>query len=213
MTPQTVNAYYNPLLNEIVFPAAILQPPFFDPNADDAINYGGIGAVIGHEISHGFDDQGSEYDASGALKNWWTAEDKDKFNAATARLVDQYDHYCPFSSPKPLCVNGKLTLGENIADLAGLTVAYQAYHLSLGGKEAPVIDGLTGDQRFFLGWAQVWRGKLRDARAQTLLVSDPHSPTRARASVVRNLDAWYAAFNVKPGDKLYLAPQDRVKLW
>lgn len=215
MTPQTVNAYYNPQLNEIVFPAAILQPPFFDPNADDAVNYGGIGAVIGHEISHGFDDQGSQFDAKGALKNWWTTEDRKKFNALTGALAAQYDGYCPFPGPTPpkQCVNGKLTLGENIADLAGLTVAYQAYHLSLHRKKAPVIDGLTGDQRFFLGWAQVWRQNMRDAMLENLLVSDPHSPTRARASVVRNLDTWYAAFKVKPGQKLYLKPDERVKIW
>jgi len=215
MTPQTVNAYYNPQLNEIVFPAAILQPPFFDAGADDAVNYGGIGAVIGHEISHGFDDQGSQFDAKGALKNWWTPEDRAKFNASTAKLVAQYEGYCPFPGPQPAkqCINGKLTLGENIADLAGLTVSYQAYHVSLHGKPAPVIGGLTGDQRFFLGFAQVWRQNMRDAMMQNLLVSDPHSPTRARASVVRNLDAWYAAFKVKPGDKLYLAPADRVRLW
>jgi putative endopeptidase len=215
MTPQTVNAYYNPQLNEMVFPAAILQPPFFDPNADDAVNYGGIGAVIGHEISHGFDDQGSQFDAKGALKNWWTGEDRTKFNALTGALAEQYNAYCPFPGPTPpkQCVNGKLTLGENIADLAGLTVAYQAYHLSLHGKPAPVIDGLTGDQRFFLGWAQVWRQTMREAMEQNLLVSDPHSPTRARASVVRNLDAWYAAFDVKPGQKLYLTPEQRIKIW
>lgn len=215
MTPQTVNAYYNPQLNEIVFPAAILQAPFFDPNADDAVNYGGIGAVIGHEISHGFDDQGSQFDAKGALKNWWTTQDRTKFDALTGALAAQYDAYCPFPGPTPpkQCVNGKLTLGENIADLAGLRVAYQAYHLSLHGKPAPVIDGLTGDQRFFLGWAQVWRQTMREALMQNLLVSDPHSPTRARASVVRNLDAWYAAFDVKPGQKLYLKPEERVKIW
>ncbi len=215
MFPQTVNAYYNAVLNEIVFPAAILQPPFFDPNADDAVNYGGIGAVIGHEISHGFDDQGAEYDAKGALNNWWTEGDKAKFKTATARLVEQYNGYCPFPGPTPpkQCVNGKLTLGENIADLAGLTIAYQAYHLSLKGKDAPVIDGLTGDQRFFLGFEQVWRSKTRDALAQNWLVSDEHSPDRARGGVVRNLDAWYVAFNIKPGDKQYLKPEDRVRIW
>lgn len=215
MTPQTVNAYYNPLKNEIVFPAAILQPPFFDPNADDAINYGGIGAVIGHEISHGFDDQGSQYDAKGALNNWWTASDNSKFKAATDKLVAQYNNYCPFKGPNPpkQCVNGKLTLGENIADLAGMTIAYQAYHLSLHGKPAPVIGGLTGDQRFFLGWAQVWRGKVRDAQAQNRLVTDPHSPPLVRARVVRNLDGWYSSFAVKPTDQEYLKPQDRVRIW
>ncbi|HEY0478152.1 MAG TPA: M13 family metallopeptidase, partial [Kofleriaceae bacterium] len=179
MTPMTVNAYYNPELNEIVFPAAILQPPFFDPNADDAVNYGGIGAVIGHEISHGFDDQGSQFDATGALKNWWTKDDSDKFKTATAKLVAQYSAYCPVPAAdgKPAqCVKGELTLGENIADLAGLTVAYNAYKLSLGGKPAPVIDGMTGDQRFFLGWAQVWRRLYRDQELANRLVTDPHSP-------------------------------------
>jgi putative endopeptidase len=216
MTPMTVNAYYNPALNEIVFPAAILQPPFFDPNADDAVNYGGIGGVIGHEISHGFDDQGSQYDATGKLENWWTPEDTTKFKAATAQLVAQYNTYCPFAggAGKPAqCVKGELTLGENIADLAGLTVAYQAYKLSLGGKEAPIIDGLTGDQRFFLGWAQVWRRLYREQELANRLVTDPHSPSEFRASVVRNLDAWYDAYKVKSGDKLYLPADKRVRIW
>jgi putative endopeptidase len=216
MTPMTVNAYYNPALNEIVFPAAILQPPFFDPNADDAVNYGGIGAVIGHEISHGFDDQGSQYDATGKLENWWTPEDATKFKAATAQLVAQYNAYCPFpaANGKPAqCVNGELTLGENIADLAGLTVAHQAYKLSLKGKQAPVIDGLDGDQRFFLGWAQVWRRLYRDQELANRLVTDPHSPSEQRSAVVRNIDAWYDAYKVKAGDKLYLSPQKRVKIW
>jgi putative endopeptidase len=216
MTPMTVNAYYNPVLNEIVFPAAILQPPFFDPHADPAVNYGGIGGVIGHEISHGFDDQGSQYDASGALKNWWTKEDAEKFKVATDKLVAQYDAYCPFPAAggQPAqCVKGALTLGENIADVAGLTVAYSAYKLSLGGKEAPVIDGTTGDQRFFFGWAQVWRRLYRDQELVNRLTTDVHSPSEYRASVVRNLDAWYPAFNVKPGEKLFLAPEQRVKIW
>jgi putative endopeptidase len=216
MTPMTVNAYYNPVLNEIVFPAAILQPPFFDPNADDAVNYGGIGAVIGHEISHGFDDQGSQYDAKGKLSNWWTKDDTDKFKTATAKLVAQYSAYCPFpaAGDKPAqCVKGELTLGENIADLAGITVAYNAYKLSLGGKPAPVIDGLSGDQRFYLGWAQVWRRNYRDAELANRLVTDPHSPSEYRASVVRNLDAWYDAYAIKPGAKLFLAPDVRVKIW
>jgi putative endopeptidase len=216
MTPMTVNAYYNPVLNEIVFPAAILQPPFFDPNADDAINYGGIGAVIGHEISHGFDDQGSQYDAKGALSNWWTKEDSEKFKTATAKLVAQYSAYCPFaaSGDKPAqCVKGELTLGENIADLAGITVAYQAYQLSLGGKQAPVIEGTTGDQRFFLGWAQVWRRSHRDQDLANRLVTDPHSPSQYRASVVRNIDAWYKAFPVKEGETLFLKSDDRVRIW
>jgi putative endopeptidase len=216
MTPMTVNAYYNPGMNEIVFPAAILQPPFFDPNADDAVNYGGIGAVIGHEISHGFDDEGSQYDATGKLNNWWTKDDLDKFKTGTAKLVAQYSAYCPIpaSGDKPAqCVKGELTLGENIADLAGLTVAYQAYKISLGGKEAPVIDGLTGDQRFFLGWAQVWRRSYRGQELANRLVTDSHSPSEFRTAVVRNLDAWYTAFNPKAGDKLFLAPDKRVKIW
>ncbi len=216
MTPMTVNAYYNPVLNEIVFPAAILQPPFFDANADDAVNYGGIGAVIGHEISHGFDDQGSKFDAKGTLKNWWTKDDNDKFKVATAKLVAQYSAYCPVPAAegKPAqCVKGELTLGENIADLAGLTISYNAYKLSLGGKPAPVIDGLTGDQRFFLGWAQVWRRLYRDQELANRLVTDPHSPSEFRASVVRNLDAWYDAFKPKETDALYLPPDKRVKIW
>ncbi|MBS1122834.1 MAG: peptidase [Deltaproteobacteria bacterium] len=216
MTPMTINAYYNPSLNEIVFPAAILQPPFFDPNADDAANYGGIGAVIGHEISHGFDDQGSQYDATGALKNWWTKADAAKFKTATSKLVAQYSAYCPVPAGKgkpALCVKGELTLGENIADLAGLTVAYNAYKLSLDGKEAAVIDGLTGDQRFFLGWAQVWRRLYRDQEFANRLVTDSHSPSEFRTSVVRNLDAWYDAFKPAATDKLFLEPDKRVKLW
>jgi putative endopeptidase len=216
MTPMTVNAYYNPVLNEIVFPAAILQPPFFDPNADDAVNYGGIGAVIGHEISHGFDDQGSQFDSTGALKNWWTKEDSDKFKIATDKLVAQYNAYCPFpaANGKPAgCVNGALTLGENIADLAGLTVAYTAYKLALGGKEAPVIDGMSGDQRFFYGWAQVWRRMYRDQELTNRLTTDVHSPSEYRASVVRNLDTWYSAFGAKAGEALFLTPDQRVKIW
>ena len=216
MTPMTVNAYYNPELNEIVFPAAILQPPFFDPSADDAVNYGGIGAVIGHEISHGFDDQGSQYDATGALKNWWTKDDADKFKTATTKLGAQYNAYCPIPAAdgKPAqCVKGELTMGENIADLAGLTIAYNAYKLSLGGKPAPVLDGMTGDQRFFLGWAQVWRRLYRDQELANRLVTDPHSPSEFRTSVVRNLDAWYDAFKPKEGEALYLAPEARVRIW
>jgi putative endopeptidase len=216
MTPMTVNAYYNPVLNEIVFPAAILQPPFFDPNADDAVNYGGIGAVIGHEISHGFDDQGSQFDAKGALQNWWTKEDNEKFKVATARLVAQYDAYCPIPAAdgKPAqCVKGKLTLGENIADVAGLTIAYNAYKISLGGKPAPTLDGTTGDQRFFLGWGQVWRRLYRDQELANRLVTDPHSPSEFRVATVRNLDVWYDAFKPKPSDALYLAPDKRVQIW
>ncbi|HTL33889.1 MAG TPA: M13-type metalloendopeptidase [Kofleriaceae bacterium] len=216
MTPMTVNAYYNPGLNEIVFPAAILQPPFFDPNADDAVNYGGIGAVIGHEISHGFDDQGSQYDEKGALKNWWTKEDADKFKTATNMLVAQYNAYCPFPAEggkAAQCVKGELTLGENIADLAGITVAYQAYKLSLGGKPAPVIEGFTAEQRFFLGFAQVWRRSYRDQELSNRLVTDPHSPSEFRASVPRNLDIWYDAFGAKQGEALFLPNDKRVKIW
>jgi putative endopeptidase len=216
ITPMTVNASYNPSLNEIAFPAAILQPPFFDPAADPAVNYGAIGSVIGHEISHGFDDAGSQYDGTGALRNWWTAADAGKFHQAAARLEAQYSSYCPIpaSDGKPAqCVNGKLTLGENIADLAGVTVAYTAYKLSLGGNPAPVIDGLTGDQRFFLGFAQAERGVARPASLASRLVGDPHSPDEFRISVVRNLDVWYEAFHVGPGDALYLPPDQRVRIW
>jgi putative endopeptidase len=211
MSPQTVNAYYEQSLNEIVFPAAILQPPFFDPKADDAVNYGGIGAVIGHEISHGFDDQGSKYDAKGVLQNWWTPDDRKNFEARTAALAKQYDTYSPV---KGMFVNGQLTLGENIADLAGLTVAQAAYHLSLKGKQAPVLDGFTGDQRLFMGYAQVWRYKAHEETARQRLLSDPHSPPEFRITgAVRNVDAWYQAFNVKPENTLFLAPEARVHLW
>jgi putative endopeptidase len=216
MTPMTVNAYYQPTLNEIVFPAAILQPPFFDANADMAVNYGGIGAVIGHEISHGFDDQGAQYDEKGALKNWWTKADAAKFNTVKKQLIDQYNKYCPFPAKDgkaAQCVKGELTLGENIADLAGLTVAYQAYQISLGGKPAPVIDGMTGDQRFFLGWAQVWRRLYRTQELENRLVTDPHSPSEFRTAVVRNLDAWYDAYKPSEKDALYLPPDKRVKIW
>ena len=211
MTPYTINAYYNPQMNEIVFPAAILQPPFFDPNADDAVNYGGIGAVIGHEISHGFDDQGAKSDGDGLLTDWWTPEDKAKFEALGDKLSAQYDAYCPFDKA---CVKGKLTLGENIGDLGGLTVAHEAYLLSLGGKPSPVIDGKSGDQRFFEGWAQVWRRNYREPELRKRLVTDPHSPSQYRTNgIVRNMDQWYAAYGIKPGDALYLKPEDRVKIW
>jgi putative endopeptidase len=216
LPPMIVNAYYNPTLNEIVFPAAILQPPFFDPNADPAVNYGGIGAVIGHEISHGFDDQGAQYDADGTLRNWWTDADAQEFKAATSRLVDQYATYCPVPAQgdKPTqCVNGQLTLGENIADLAGLTVAYSAYQLALAGKPAPVLDGFSGDQRFFLGWGQIWRRLYRDRELSNRLVTDPHSPSEFRSAVVRNLDPWYLAFAPAAADALFLAPEQRVKIW
>jgi len=210
MTPMTINAYANPVWNEIVFPAAILQPPFFDPNADPAINYGGIAAVIGHEISHHFDDQGSRYDETGALHEWWTPEDRTRFNALTAQLVAQYDAYEPLPGHH---VQGALTLGENIADLAGLTVAYDAYRMALNGREAPVIGGLTGDQRFYLGWAQVWRREYREANLLQRLLTDPHSPSEQRVAVVRNLDPWYAAYNPAPANRLYLAPDRRVRIW
>ena len=211
MTPQTVNAYYNPELNEIVFPAAILQPPFFNLKADDAVNYGGIGAVIGHEISHGFDDQGSQYDGDGVLRDWWTADDRKNFEARTKALIDQYNQYEPVKGYK---LNGAFTIGENIADLAGMTIAYKAYQLSLNGKPAPVIDGLTGDQRFFMGWAQVWRRSYREANLVSRIKTDPHSPSEYRCNgVVINLPGYYEAFDVKPGDKMYKAPEQRIKIW
>lgn len=211
MTPQTVNAYYNASFNEIVFPAAILQPPFFDVNADPAVNYGGIGGVIGHEMGHGFDDQGSKSDASGIQRNWWTDEDRARFDARTKALGAQFDSYCPIEKQ---CVNGQLTMGENIGDLGGLSMAYTAYHLSLGDKPAPVIDGLTGDQRFFLAWAQVWKAKYREEALVNQLKTDPHSPPQYRINgPLRNLQEWYAAFDVKPGDKLYLPPEQRVRIW
>ncbi len=210
MTPQTVNAYANPIQNEIVFPAAILQAPFFDPNADVAVNYGGIGAVIGHEISHLFDDQGRKFDPKGRLTDWWTAEDVKRFEGYTAKVVKQYAAYEPLPGSK---VNGELTLGENMADLAGITIAYDAYKISLGGKPAPVIDGYTGDQRFFLGFGQIWRNKYREANLQQRLTTDPHTPGHFRPYVVRNIDAWYAAFGAKPGEKFYLPPAERVKVW
>ena len=210
MTPQTVNAYANPLQNEIVFPAAILQPPFFDANADAAVNYGAIGAVIGHEISHLFDDQGRKFDPQGRLSEWWTPEDVKRFEGYTAKVVKQYGTYEPLPDTK---VNGELTLGENMADLAGITIAYDAYRIALGGKPAPTVDGYTGDQRFFLGFGQVWRNKYREANLQQRLTTDPHTPGHFRPYVVRNIDAWYAAFGAKLGDKLYLAPGERVRVW
>jgi len=211
MTPQTVNAYYNPTMNEIVFPAAILQPPFFDPEADPAVNYGGIGGVIGHEISHGFDDQGRKSDGAGKLSDWWTAEDAAKFKERTDRLGKQYDADFPIPGEH---IQGQLTMGENIGDMGGINLGLDAYHASLHGKPAPVIDGFTGDQRVFLGWAQVWKQKIRNDALIQQLHTDPHSPATARVNeVVRNVDAWYVAFDVKPGDKLYLAPQDRVHIW
>jgi putative endopeptidase len=211
MTPQTINAYYNANFNEVVFPAAILQPPFFDPNADDAVNYGAIGGVIGHEMGHGFDDQGSKSDARGVLRTWWKPEDDRAFRTRVDSLSAQYDQ---FEALPGLKVNGRLTLGENIGDLGGLSVSYQAYHMSLHGKKAPVLDGITGDQRFFLSWAQGWRSLYRDEQRRTLAISDPHSPPQFRVNgTVRNLDAWYAAFDVKPGDKLYVPAEERVRIW
>jgi len=205
-----VNAYADPGTNSIVFPAAILQPPFFDPNADDAINYGAIGAVIGHEISHHFDDQGRKFDKDGKLTDWWTANDVKSFTDRTAKVVAQYNAFEPIAGTH---VNGELTLGENMADLAGINVAYDAYKKSLGGKEAPVINGTSGAQRFFLGFAQVWRTKYRDATLRNLLATDPHSPGMVRAGIVRNIDAWYDAYGVKPGDKMYLSPEQRLRVW
>jgi putative endopeptidase len=210
MTPMTINAYSNPTMVEIVFPAAILQPPFFDPNADPAVNYGGIGAVIGHEMSHQFDDQGAKYDLHGNLVDWWTPADAKNFNSRLDRLGTQFDAYEPLPG---FHVQGKLTMGENVADLAGLTVAHDAYIASLGGKEAPVIDGTTGDQRFYFGWAQVWRRNYREPNLRQRLLTDPHSPSEQRVAIVRNLDPWYSAFNVQPGQKLYLPPADRVRIW
>jgi putative endopeptidase len=213
MTPQTVNAYYNPLFNEIVFPAAILQPPFFDMNAEDAVNYGGIGAVIGHEIGHGFDDQGSKYDGDGNMKNWWTDTDRKEFEARAKSLIEQYNGFSPSQLPGQH-VNGALTIGENIGDLGGLTIACKAYKLSLGGKDAPVLDGKTGEQRLLIGWAQVWRSKYRDAELSRRLTVDPHAPPEFRCNgVVRNLPEFYAAFGVKEGDKLWLPPEKRVRIW
>ena len=211
MTPPTVNAYYSPTKNQIVFPAAILQPPFFDPDADPAINYGGIGGVIGHEITHGFDDQGRKSDGDGKLTDWWTAEDAEKFMAQAAKLGAQYSAIEPLPGHN---INGELTMGENIADLGGLLLGLDAYHLSLDGEPAPVIDGFTGDQRVFLGWAQVWRGKYREDALRRQLVTDPHSPPHYRVNVpITNIDAWYDAFEVTPQDQMFVAPEDRVRIW
>ncbi len=211
ITPPTVNAYYSSVLNEVVFPAAILQPPFFDPSADMAVNYGAIGAVIGHEMTHGFDDQGRKSDGQGRLHDWWTAKDAAKFDARAKTLGAQYAAVEPLPGEH---INAELTMGENIADLGGLVVGLDAYHASLKGKPAPVIDGLTGDQRVFLGWAQVWRSKMREDALRRRLVVDPHSPEPERVDIpVRNIDDWYAAFDVKPGDKLYLPPDKRAHIW
>ena len=211
MTPQTVNAYYQPAWNEIVFPAAILQPPFFDMNAEDAVNYGGIGAVIGHEIGHGFDDQGRKYDGTGRLRDWWTEEDTSKFEVRKNKLAAQYDNYVAIDD---LHVNGQFTSGENIGDLGGLSIAYRAYKMSLEGKDGPVIDDMTADQRVFFGWAQVWRRLYRDAELKRRITTDPHSPARFRGNgAVVNVPEFYKAFDVKEGDGMYLAPEDRVKIW
>lgn len=214
MTPQTVNAYYNPGMNEIVFPAAILQPPFFDAEADDAANYGGIGAVIGHEIGHGFDDQGAKYDGDGNLVDWWTDADRAEFGVRTKALIDQYEKFSPRGLAATHHVNGAFTVGENIGDLGGLSIALLAYQLSLKGQEAPVIDGLTGVQRVYFGWAQVWRTKSREAEAIRRLAVDPHSPPEFRCNgVIRNIDSFYEAFEVSDTDELYLEPAQRVRIW
>jgi predicted metalloendopeptidase len=211
MTPQEINAYYNPLNNEIVFPAAILQPPFFDPKADAAVNYGAIGAVIGHEIGHGFDDQGRKFGPDGSMTEWWTQQDADEFTKRVQRLIAQFSAY---EALPGLHVNGANTVGENIGDLGGLNMAYHAYRLSLKGQPAPVIDGLTGDQRFFLSWAQVWRTKYRDGVLREIVMSDVHSPAQFRVNgPLPNIDAWYEAFHVQPTDKLYIKPADRVSIW
>jgi putative endopeptidase len=213
MTPQTVNAYYNPGMNEIVFPAAILQPPFFDLEADDAVNYGGIGAVIGHEIGHGFDDQGSKFDGDGNMNDWWTDSDRKEFEARANKLIDQYNGFEPPEVPGQH-VNGALTIGENIGDLGGLTIAYKAYKIALGNNSAPVLDGLTGDQRYFIGWAQVWRAKYRPAELTRRLATDPHSPAEFRCNgTIRNVPEFFQAFGIKEGDKLWLAPDRRVQIW
>jgi putative endopeptidase len=211
MTPQEINAYYNPSNNEIVFPAAILQPPFFDPTADAAVNYGAIGAVIGHEMGHGFDDQGRKFGPTGAMQDWWTPKDVAAFGARTGRLIKEFSG---FEALPGLKVNGANTIGENIGDLGGLDMAYDAYLLSLRGKPAPVLGGLSGEQRFFLAYAQVWREKYRDGALRELVLSDVHSPAQFRVNgPLPNIDAWYAAFNVQPDEKLYIKPEDRVRIW
>jgi len=212
MTPQTVNAYYNPGTNEICFPAAILRPPFFELGADPALNYGGIGAVIGHEIGHGFDDQGSQYDGEGNMVDWWTDDDRAKFKALAETLIEQYSGF----EPRALAgktVNGALTVGENIGDLGGLTIALLAYELSLDGEEPPVIDGMSGRERLFRNWARIWRVKVRRERAEQLLTIDPHSPAEFRANIVRNLDEFHETFGTEPGDGLWLDPAERVRIW
>jgi putative endopeptidase len=214
MTPQTVNAYYNPGFNEIVFPAAILQPPFFSLSTDDAVNFGAIGGVIGHEIGHGFDDQGSKYDGDGKLESWWSDADREAFENLTGALIGQYNELSPSQLSDEHKVNGELTIGENIGDLGGLGIAFKAYEMMLGDREDVVIDGLTGRQRLFMSWAQAWRTKGRDEMVIQRLATDPHSPPEFRCNqIVRNVDAFYEAFDVKPGDKLWLDPELRVKIW
>jgi len=210
MTPQTVNAVNLPLQNALNFPAAILEPPFFDAEAPDALNYGAIGSIIGHEISHTFDSEGSAFDAHGGLRNWWTAADLEHFNAATAKLVAQYDSYRPFPD---LSLNGKQTLGENIADLGGLAASFDGYHVALGNNPAPAEEGFTGDQQFFIAYGQAHRSKIRDASLRRQVMTDEHSPGEYRTDMVRNIDAWYDGFRVQPGEKLYLSPDDRVRIW
>ena len=213
MLPQTVNAYYNSTKNEIVFPAGILQQPFFGISADPAVNYGAIGGVIGHEMGHGFDDQGSKSDGTGELRNWWTDQDRENFEERADKLVAQYDAFCPLDDGTT-CVNGRLTLGENIGDLGGLSLAYRAYKLATAGKDVPVIDGLTGDQRFFLAWAQVWRSQQREENYRNRLRTDSHSPEEYRTNgVVRNLDEWYEAFGITEDDPMYIPPEQRVRIW
>jgi endothelin-converting enzyme/putative endopeptidase len=210
MTPQTVNAVNLPLQNALNFPAAILEPPFFDAKAPDAVNYGAIGAIIGHEVSHTFDSEGSAFDAQGGLRNWWTAEDLEHFNAATAKLAAQYDAYKPFPD---LSLNGKQTLAENIADLGGLAAAYDGYHAALAGKTASEHDGFSGDQQYFIAYGQAHRSTMREAALRRQVMTDEHSPSEFRTATVRNLDPWYASFQARPGEKLYLAPDDRVRIW
>ena len=211
MTPQTINAYYNPQNNEIVFPAAILQPPFFDPNADDAVNYGGIGAVIGHEMTHGFDDEGSQFDADGNLKDWWTKSDEEKFKAKTNQVAMFYSHYNPIDT---FHINGFLTNGENIADQGGMAISYTAFKIDQQQHPQGTIDGLTPDQRFFINYAQVWRSNYRDDALRQQLLTNPHSPGKYRVmGVLSNMPGWYTAFNVQPGDKMYIAPDNRIKIW
>jgi len=213
MLPQHVNAYYMPSMNEIVFPAAILQPPFFDLEADDAVNYGGIGAVIGHELGHGFDDQGSRYDGTGALRDWWTEADRERFDALAHRLIEQFNAYVPAGLDESHTVNGALTVGENIGDLGGLQIGYAAYRIATEQDGMPELDGFTGPQRFFIGWAQVWRGKAREAEAIRLLAIDPHSPQDVRGNAVRNVTEFHEAFAVKPEDEMWLPEEERVRIF